>query len=125
VSEGLGDVAMPARTFDLLGELVGQEVTFAPTPEETAQAHKPELFGYVPEGGGERRPALMAQGVPLRAGGRVRLLRAPHQYAEGEIVSLPEVPQRLASGLYAWGAEVDLDGAGHVFVPLENLESIR
>jgi hypothetical protein len=124
VCEGLGDVAMPARTYDLLGEFVGQEVTFAPTPEGTAQAHKPELFGYVSEGEGER-PALVRQGVPLRAGRRVRVLRAPHRYAEGEIVSLPEVPQRLASGLYAWGAEVDLDGAGRVFVPLENLESIH
>jgi hypothetical protein len=124
VIEGLGDAAMPARTFELLSERVGQEVSFAPTSEGTAQAHKPELFGYSPKGS-EDRPALTVPGVTLQEGARVRVLRAPHQHAEGEIVSLPEVPQRLASGLYAWGAEVNLDAAGRVFVPLENLESIR
>ena len=71
------------------------------------------------------RPSLMVPGAALQEGRRVRVLRAPYPYAEGEIVSLPEVPQRLASGLYAWGAEVALDSAGRVFVPLENLESIR
>jgi hypothetical protein len=35
------------------------------------------------------------------------------------------VPQRLASGIYAWGAEVDLESTGRVFVPFRNLESIR
>jgi hypothetical protein len=131
-SEGLGDAAMPARTFDLLSESVGREVSFAPTSEGTAQAHRPELFCYLqgseaaePLAGRDDRPPLIVQGAPLRRGVRVRVLRAPHLYAEGEIVSLPEVPQRLDSGLTAWGAEVDLDAVGRVFVPLENLESIR
>jgi hypothetical protein len=125
VSEGLGDVAMPAGTFELLAEYVGQEVSFAPTPEHTSQAHKPELYGYVPVEEGEERPATIDRGAPLQIGTRVRVLRAPWLYAEGEIVSLPDVPQRLASGLHALGAEVDLESAGRVFVPLENLESIR
>jgi hypothetical protein len=130
-SEGLGDAAMPDRTFELLSESVGREVCFAPTSESTAQAHKPELFSYLSgsdesEGDGRaERPALMVQGAALQKGARVRVLRAPHLYAEGEIVSLPEVPQRLDSGITAWGAEVDLDDAERVFVPLENLESIR
>jgi len=131
-SEGLGDAAMPARTYDLLADLVGQEVCFAPTSAGTAQAHKPELFSYIlgsdlsePGEGRDEWPAPVAQGLALQKGGRVRLLRAPHQYAEGQIVSLPEVPQRLDSGLTAWGVEVDLDAGERVFVPLENLESIR
>lgn len=125
VSEGLGDAAMPARTFELLSDYVGQEVCLAPIAEGTAQAHKPEWFAYVPGEGRTERPPLMVPGAALQQGGRVRVLRAPYLYAEGEIVSLPEVPQRLASGLYAWGAQVALDAVGPVFVPLENLESIR
>jgi hypothetical protein len=125
VSEGLGDVSMPARTFELLAECVGQEVCFVPTPEETAQAPKPELFCYVPIDAQEGQPALLEPGAPLQAGMQVRLLREPHLYAEGTVVSLPEMPQRLASGIYTWGAEVDLGAAGRVFVPLQNLESIR
>jgi hypothetical protein len=125
VSEGLGDAAMPARTFDLLLEHVGQEVSFAPTPDGTAQAHQPEIFVYQPVEGEETRPALIEPGAPLQTGMYVRVLREPHLYAEGTVVSLPEMPQRLASGIYAWGAEVDLGSAGRVFVPLQNLESIR
>ena len=86
-------------------------------------------LGYAPGAdlseGGRERPEWIAQGVPLQEGTRVRVLRAPHQYAEGRIVSLPEVPQRLASGLTVWGAEVDLDSGERVFIPLQNLESIR
>jgi hypothetical protein len=125
VSEGLGDAPIPAHTFELLSECVGQEVCFAPTPEGTAQAHKPELFYYLPPEAPEGQPALLEPGAPLQAGMHVRLLREPHLYAEGAVVSLPAMPQRLASGIYAWGAEVDLGAAGRVFVPLENLESIR
>jgi hypothetical protein len=134
VTEGLGDVAMPERTFDLLCEHVDQEVTFAPTHEGTAAptvlaGHKPELFGYARESdlpdAEAAQPTLAVQGAPFLAGTRVRVLRAPHQYAEGRIVSLPEVPQRLASGLTVWGAEVDLDSGERVFFPLQNLESIR
>jgi len=125
VSEGLGDAAMPARTFDLLCKCAGQEVCFAPTPEGTAQGHKPEIFYYLPVEGQEDRPALIEPGAPLKPGMDVRVLRAPHLYAEGTVVSLPEMPQRLASGIYAWGAEVDLGAAGRVLVPLQNLESIR
>jgi len=123
VSEGLGDAAMPAYTFGLLASYAGQEVSFCPTGEGTAQSHKPELFGYAPEGR-EDRAELYSPGAPLQVGGRVRMLRAPYLYAEGEVVSLPEVPQRLDSGLNAWGAQVDLDAIGRVFVPFENLESI-
>jgi hypothetical protein len=61
----------------------------------------------------------------MGAGTWVRVLRAPYQNAGGEIVSLPRHPQRLASGITTWGAEVDLESAGTVYVPLENLEIIR
>jgi len=125
VSEGWGNAPMPDRTFELLAEYVGQEVCFAPTSEGTAPAHRPELFGYAPGEEREERPSPYVPGEPLQVGTRVRVLRAPHLYAEGNIVSLPEVPQRLASGIVAWGAEVDLEGAGRDFVPLQNLESIR
>jgi hypothetical protein len=132
VCEGLGDTAMPARTFDLLADYAGQEVCFAPAAEGTAQAHKPEILCYArgsdasePGEEGGTRPALTTPGAILQAGTRVRVLRAPYLYAEGEIASLPEVPQRLASGLYAWGAEVILESASRVFVPFENLETIR
>jgi hypothetical protein len=125
VSEGLGDAAMPASTFDLLSDYVDQEVCFVPTSESTGRSHKPELFAYTPIEDREDPPAQIAPGAPFSRGIRVRVLRDPYLYAEGVIVSLPDLPQRLASGLYAWGAEVDLDSTGRVFVPLQNLESIR
>jgi hypothetical protein len=125
VTEGMGDAAMPAATFELLAAHAGEEVCFAPTPEGTRGVHKPELLCYQPAGDGEEGPARIDEGALLQNGSRVRVLRAPTLYAEGVIVSLPELPQRLASGLYAWGAEVDLESRGRVFVPFENLESIH
>jgi hypothetical protein len=125
VIEGLGDVAMPADTFALLHKCVGKEVCFSPTPEGTAQAHKPEIFYFGSLEDREDRPAPLVQSLPFAKGTRVRALREPYLYAEGEIISIPEGPQRLASGVYAWGAVVDLESSGRVFVPLTNLESIR
>jgi hypothetical protein len=116
---------MPGATFELLADYVGQEISFVPTAGGPEGTHKPELFGYTPIEDREESPMPISQGATLENGTRVRVLRAPYQYAEGVIVSLPDIPQRLTSGLYAWGAEVDLESIGRVFVPYQNLESIR
>jgi hypothetical protein len=68
---------------------------------------------------------LIAASETLSVGARVRVLRAPYASARGEVVALSERPRRLASGITAWSAQVRLESADTVTVPLENLEIIR
>jgi hypothetical protein len=121
VTEGFGDWPMHAEAFELLNACAGQEVCVLPRAGD-GQAQRPEVFCFTP---GPDRPALAEPSEALSIGDWVRVLRAPHQNAVGEIVSLPRHPQRLASGIIAWGAEINLESVGTVFVPLENLEIIR
>jgi hypothetical protein len=122
VTEGFGDVPMHPEAYDLLHSCAGQEVCFQPSTGVEWRTQRPEVFCFIP---GQDRPALTEPSPAMGIGTQVRVLRAPYQNAVGEILSLPGYPRRLASGITAWGAEVDLGSAGTVYVPLENLEVIR
>jgi hypothetical protein len=122
VTEGFGDMPMHPRAFEYLYSCRDQEVCFQPSTGVEWPTQRPEVFCYV--AGQERAPWIEAQEA-LSLGDRVRVLRAPHENAIGEIVALPGQARRLESGITAWGAEVDLASVGVVYVPLENLESIR
>jgi hypothetical protein len=122
LTEGVGDFPMAADAFELLQSCVGQEVCLNPSPQGASRVQRPEIFCYAP---GEDGPPLAAPTMSLEVGARVRALRAPYQNDVGEILSLPASPRRLSSGAQVWGAEVDLESAGVVFIPLENLEILR
>jgi hypothetical protein len=124
VTEGFGDVPMHPEAFELLSACAGQEVCVQPSAAASGdgKAQGPEVFCFTP---GPDRPALAQHSPSLSIGAWVRVLRAPYLYEMGEIVSLPVHPRRLQSGVIAWGAQVNLESAGTVFVPLENLQVIR
>jgi hypothetical protein len=122
VTEGFGDTPMHPEAFELLVECAGQEVCVQPYTGVEWKTQRPEVFCFTP---GQERPALTRASETLSIGAWVRVLRAPYQNAVGEIVSLPQHPQRLASGITIWGAEIRLQAADTVFVPLENVEIIR
>ena len=122
VTEGFGDMPMHPEAFELLSACAGQEVCLQPSTGVDDKTQRPEVFCFAP---GPERPALAEPSESLSIGAWVRVLRAPYQNAVGEIVSLPRHSRRLASGVMAWGAEVNLEAVGTVFVPLENLEIVR
>jgi hypothetical protein len=122
LTEGFGDFPMDPATFALLDSFAGREACFSPLTRVEYKTQRPEVFVYMPV---EGRPPLTEPATSLSVGTRVRALRAPYENAVGEVVSLPPHPRRLASGVQAWGAEIDLESIGNVFIPLRNLEIIR
>lgn len=122
VTEGFGDFPMNPRTFALLRTYSGRETCFSPTMQARWQVRRPEIIipmpveGQVPEA---------VYGAKLEVGTNVRALRAPYENVVGKVVALPQYPQRVASGARTYGAEVELDGEGTVFIPLENIEIVR
>jgi hypothetical protein len=122
VTEGFGNIPMHPKAFKVLAACEGQEVCFQPATQVDWKTQRPEVFCFVPD---RERPVLTESSPSLCIGDRVRILRAPHHNAEGEILAFSRHPRRLASGITAQGAEIDLGTAETVFVPLQNLEIIR
>ena len=130
-TEGYGDLPMSPAIFDTLKQLEGHEASISGQMGETWDDTRPmiivPLVEQVEDKDGipaERRPA-----VPVRVGDRVRAVRHPFLGQVGDIVSLSEKPQPLASGLSLPGAQVtfvdsERMGGTTQFAPLLNLERI-
>lgn len=121
-TEGLGDMPINARAFEVLQSYAGRETCFNPAVRTRWQVHRPEVLIPLPS---EGQAPSAKPGAQLQVGSRVRGMRAPYAGQIGQVVALPPTPQGLASGLQAWGAEVDFESVGRVFVPLANLEIVR
>ncbi|MBN1642015.1 MAG: hypothetical protein JXA09_12340 [Anaerolineae bacterium] len=121
-TEGFGDFAMSARMFDLLLSNVGREACLSPAVRTRWAVHRPEIV--IPLAQEARAPAL-EPGMDLAVGSPVRVLRAPYANVLGQVSALPAMPRRLASGVRARVAEVDLGPVGKAYIPFENLEILR
>lgn len=121
-TEGFGDLPINGRAFEVLQSCAGRETCFNPLVQTRWQVHRPEIL--VPLAAEGQAP-LVSAGAQLQAGSKVRGMRAPYEGQIGQVVTLPPMPQRLASGLQARGAEVEFESVGRVFVPLQNLELVR
>jgi len=122
VTEGMGDLAMSARIFDLLLSNVGREACLSPAVRTRWAVHRPEVVIPLTE---ETQPPVLEPGQDVQVGDVVRALRAPYTSMVGQVTALPAMPHLLASGVRARVAEVDLGSAGKAYIPFENLEALR
>jgi hypothetical protein len=129
VTEGFGEIAMAARTFELLASREGSEAAVTGATQIRAGVLRPEIV--VPWEGKTaatradaptRAPAL---GSTLAPGVSVRIIRDPYFGIIGTAASIPEKPQVLGSGSKARVLEVQLPSGEKVFVPRANVELIE
>jgi hypothetical protein len=121
VTEGFGDFAVNPDAFELLQAYSGRECCLNPFLQMRWDVRRPEVVIPLPA---EGKPPTVEYVGKLDVGARVRVLRAPYEHAIGQVVSFPSQPQRLDSGIRAFGAVIDLDGT-RVFAPFENLEIVH
>ncbi|MGD8812937.1 MAG: hypothetical protein PVI78_00520 [Anaerolineales bacterium] len=122
VLEGFGDVGINNAAYELLKANEGKEASLDGTPSQTYSYRRPEVIIPMPS---TRRFDLPEDIVPLSPGVRVRVVRQPHM---GEVGVVRELLTRAVSypnGNMARSARLDLEGAGSVTVPLDNLEVIQ
>ena len=129
ITEGFGEIAMAARTFELLASRAGSEAAVTGATQIRAGVLRPEVVipwdgktsAPKPESPTEFSPIgnILAPGVP------VRIIRDPYFGIIGTAVSLPEKPQVLGSGSKARVLEVQLPSGEKVFVPRANVELIE
>lgn len=123
LTEGLGTIAMPARTMDLLSKYQG---TFALLCGATSMRAKryPELVISLPDKEIKGGWQASIPNMELRTGALVRVCSGSYEGALGEINYLFVHRQVFPSGIRAQAARVRLEDGSQLVVPLQVLERI-
>ncbi|MCH2137614.1 MAG: hypothetical protein MK074_00995 [Phycisphaerales bacterium] len=125
VTEGFGEIAMAARTFELLKSYAGTEASVNGATQIRAGVMRPEIvipLESTPEVGDGKRKYEEGQ---LEIGRPVRVIRDPYFGIIGEVSDLPSEPHVLGSGSKARVLEVKLPTGEHAIVPRANVELIE
>ncbi len=123
LTEGFGTLPMSQHTFSLLQTNTGREVMLSADTKIRWAGKRPELV--IPLRAGEDLTHDDEMPQPLEIGARVRLLRAPHLGAIGQVKELPPFPQIVDSGIRTMVAVVELEDGETVLAPLANLDLVR
>ena len=127
-TEGYGERPMSPVVFDTLKRFEGREVSLGVPAGQGTGPGPLIIIPLAPLAAGGI-PVDSVSAGPARMGDRVRAVRQPLSGRVGEIVSLPDEPRRLPSGLSLTGAQVafamnSLQESERRFVPWLNLERI-
>lgn len=120
-TEGFGNRVMASTTFSLLsaGDAVGAQVSILLHEHRHLNHPVIVLSSATPV----TPNTLPAPDGLVGVGSCVRTLRNPHPLAWGNIVAVPDLPQRTGDGNEYFGAEISTP-AGTEFVPWANLEHL-
>jgi hypothetical protein len=125
VTEGFGEIAMAARTHQLLGELAGREASVNGTTQIRAGVMRPEIV--IPRGDDKVTTGGASDHVAglLEVGTSVRVIRDPYFGFLGTVTDLPAEPQILDSESRARVLNVHTSEGESIVVPRANVELIE
>lgn len=125
ITEGFGDIAMAARTFELFQSFAGREAAVNGATQIRAGVLRPEiLIPLNPEEVTPHEELSTKHGV-LEPGVRVRMIRDPYFGLLGEVTELPHELVVLDSGSKARVLTVQVDDGQTLTVPRANVELIE
>lgn len=125
VTEGFGDIAMAGRTFDLLKNHEGHEVSVNGATQIRAGVMRPEVVVPLAADTDVSRAGARNVAGLLELGTSVRIIRDPYFGLIGSVSELPPEPAALESGSKARVLEIKLDSGETVTVPRANVELIE
>ncbi|MBI3862218.1 MAG: hypothetical protein HY290_10015 [Planctomycetia bacterium] len=130
ITQGFGEIAMAARTFELFASRVGCDAAVNGATQIRAGVLRPEVVipWPHPAAAGSKQTAESrddASAHVLRIGVPVRIIRDPYFGIIGTAVALPSEPRVLGSGSKARVLEVKLPSGEQVVVPRANVELIE
>jgi hypothetical protein len=123
LTEGLGTVAMPVRTIEMLYKHQGVTALLSGATSLSAKMY-PELVIPLSEADLKGGPPAPRPETELRPGALVRVCSGSYEGAIGEIDYLFAHQQRFPSGIQAQAARVRLEDGSLLVVPLPVLERI-
>lgn len=122
ITEGFGGLPMNTAAYGMLTSNVGRDAAVDARPGDRYSYQRPEVIIPLPA---SRQADVPDDVIPLAAGVRVRVLRAPFHGAIGVVRDLPVKAADFPSGLLARSATVEIEGLGNRMIPLANLEVIQ
>jgi len=124
VTEGFGKIKMSHRTFDLLKEFDGHNVSINGATQIRAGVIRPEIV--IPLSGeeltGDHKDIDTSTGIT--EGSLVRVIRAPYFGQIGTVTALPSDLQQMESETKVRVAEVEIKGERFI-IPRANLELVE
>ncbi len=123
LTEGLGTVAMPVRTINLLNKYRGVTALLSGATSLSAQIY-PELVIPLSEAEMRERVSTPEPEVELQRGALVRVCSGNYEGAVGKIDYLFSHQQLFPSGVRARAARIQLEDGSLLIVPLPVLERI-
>ena len=123
LTEGLGTVAMPARTINLLDKYQGVTALLSGATSVSVKIY-PELVIPLSQKEIAENPRPVMPDVELKPGALVRVCSGSYEGAIGEINYLFAHRQLFPSGIRAPAARVQLEDGSQLVVPLPVLERI-
>lgn len=124
VTEGFGEIAMAARTFELFRSHEGASAAVNGATQIRAGVIRPEIV--IPLAGRTRTDKVAAAvgGGVLDIGSPVRIIRDPYFGVLGTVSGLPSELQELATGSHARVLEVACGDGRKLTVPRANVEIV-
>ncbi|HEX7736368.1 MAG TPA: hypothetical protein VF458_16055 [Ktedonobacteraceae bacterium] len=123
LTEGLGTIAMPTRTLNLLDKHQGKIVLLSGATALSAGIY-PELLISLTPAEQEESPLALKPETELAVGALVRVCSGSYEGVIGQIDYLFSHNQRFPSGIHARAARVRLEDGSQLVVPLPVLERI-
>ena len=123
LTEGLGAIAMPVRTINLLNKYQGVTALLAGATSLNAKIY-PELVIPLSEADLREEADSSGPNTELRPGALVRVCSGNYEGAIGRINYLFSHQQRFPSGVRARAARIQLENGSLLVVPLPVLERI-
>lgn len=122
VTEGFGNLAMAARTFELLKHLEGSSASINGATQIRAGVIRPEVIA--PLAADRRKSAASTEAGLLDIGTPIRIIREPYFGALGKVKELPAQLVVVDSGTEVRVLRAELDRGEVVTVPRANVEII-
>lgn len=123
LTEGLGTIAMPVRTINMLDKHQGKTVLLSGTTSLSSHMY-PELLISLTGKEIEENALALKPATELTPGALVRVCSGSYEGSIGEINYLFSHQQRFPSGVYERAARVQLEDGSQLVAPLPVLERI-
>ncbi len=118
---GYGEFQIDALSAAMLKQMESQLVYLNANEPDPSEHSRPDL---ILPGKAQVSPGLFHEELHLEVGKHVRLLGKPYTGSTGEIVELPEEPEKFASGLVMRPVVVRREDDLVIRIPRENVELI-
>lgn len=123
LTQGFGVLPMSERILALLNTYNGREVALDMGGDNDWREQRPEIIIPLASQAQQKATPDLSRGeLRIAVGQKVRVLQPPYLGEIGTVTGLPDAPQRVESGLWVHGAEVQMPSSEVLFVPFANLE---